>query len=533
MALPCDISAPCLRCEESCSGFKIHKWRSTCGNCDCSVIMHDISDDKYPSCLEKMGLKEHKQYSDYQVALTLAKQLGYQWLPIGLSKNEVEGFLYTLPPHLVEHCKTGGEGTRAKAFRLQIPIQDRNVNDMRSIGTEVEKAEAQQFVRIRNNNGFGVGVVERQTIAEGQDCADCQTHINQGEFCVRAKAHAQTRMAWHHACFKCSFCREVLVDHLYCWHSDKPFCEKHYAQLIRPRCAECDELIFTEEYTKAMEQDHHIEHFACKQCDNSLTGHRYILKNDQPYCLPCYEEVFAHTCDNCHLKIGSDSKDLSFKDRHWHEKCFTCSSCKSSLVDHPFATRDEALYCSNCFDEKFSPRCDACFKVFKSGTRKFEYRGQQWHEECFTCSECKQPIGSKSFIPHEATVVCVPCYEQKFAQRCTKCKEVIRRGGVTYKNEPWHKECFSCKNCDKQLSGIKFITKEDQPYCQECYGELFSKKCCKCLKPITGIGGCKFIAFEDRHWHSECFNCSKCSINLVGKGFLTNNDQITCPECGR
>jgi len=282
-----------------------------------------------------------------------------------------------------------------------------------------------------------------------------------------------------------------------------------------------------------MDQEHHPNHFACKNCDNSLTGHRYILKEENPHCIKCYETKFANTCEQCKEKIGCDSKDLSFKDRHWHEKCFECFECHTSLVDRPFATKDESLFCSDCYDNKFAARCDGCTKVFKAGMRKYEYRGKQWHEECFLCLECNQPIGAKSFIPRDQQIICVPCYENKYAQKCTKCIEVIRRGGVTYKGTPWHKECFTCTNCSKQLAGIKFTSKDDKPFCADCYGDLFAKKCTKCTKPITGFGGCKFISFEGRHWHSECFTCSKCTTNLVGRGFLTNEDNIMCPDCGR
>lgn len=57
---------------------------------------------------------------------------------------------------------------------------------------------------------------------------------------------------------------------------------------------------------------------------------------------------------------------------------------------------------------------------------------------------------------------------------------------MTYKGEPWHKECFTCSNCEKQLAGIKFTSKDDKPYCADCYGELFAKKCCRCNVAITG-----------------------------------------------
>ncbi|CAL1531657.1 unnamed protein product [Lymnaea stagnalis] len=165
--------------------------------------------------------------------------------------------------------------------------------------------------------------------------------------------------------------------------------------------------------------------------------------------------------------------------------------------------------------------------------KKFEYKGKQWHDWCFICSECNQPIGNKSFIPRDERVICVPCYESKYAQRCSKCSDVINKGGISYKNTPWHRECFTCTHCSKQLAGEKFTSKDEQPYCGDCYGELFAKRCCRCTKPITGIGGTKFISFEERHWHSDCFNCYKCEASMVGRGFLMNGDDIVCPECGR
>ena len=63
---------------------------------------------------------------------------------------------------------------------------------------------------------------------------------------------------------------------------------------------------------------------------------------------------------------------------------------------------------------------------------------------------------------------------------------MINKGGITYKGTPWHRDCFTCTNCQKILAGEKFTSREDQPYCAECFGELFAKKCIKCAKPITG-----------------------------------------------
>lgn len=68
------------------------------------------------------------------------------------------------------------------------------------------------------------------------------------------------------------------------------------------------QLIFSGEYTKAMSKDWHSGHFCCWQCDESLTGQRYVLRDEHPYCIKCYESVFANGCEECNKIIGIDSK---------------------------------------------------------------------------------------------------------------------------------------------------------------------------------------------------------------------------------
>lgn len=38
------------------------------------------------------------------------------------------------------------------------------------------------------------------------------------------------------------------------------------------------------------------------------SGKRYVLKQDQPTCLPCYEDKFANKCEKCEKAIGTDYK---------------------------------------------------------------------------------------------------------------------------------------------------------------------------------------------------------------------------------
>lgn len=249
--------------------------------------------------------------------------------------------------------------------------------------------------------------------------------------------------------------------------------------------------------------------------------------------MKCYESLYSNTCEECKKPIACDNKDLSYKDRHWHEACFNCFQCKRSLVDKPFTAKDEQLLCTECYADEYSSKCQECKKAIIPGTRKMEHKGNSWHETCFICHRCQQPMGTKSFVPKDDKNYCIPCYEKQFAMQCVQCKKAITTGGVTYHDQPWHKECFLCTGCKKPLTGQRFTSRDEFAYCMDCFSNLYAKKCAGCTNPIVGLGGTKYVSYEERQWHNDCFNCKNCSLSLVGRGFLTDRDDILCPECGK
>lgn len=69
---------------------------------------------------------------------------------------------------------------------------------------------------------------------------------------------------------------------------------------------------------------------------------------------------------------------------------------------------------------------------------------------------------------------------------CLCVLQPITTGGVTYREQPWHKECFVCTACKKQLSGQRFTARDEFPYCLTCFCDLYAKKCAGCTNPISG-----------------------------------------------
>ncbi|XP_065209760.1 four and a half LIM domains protein 3-like isoform X2 [Planococcus citri] len=517
---------PCLNCDAKCPGFQFHKWRKTCSSCKCPKEAHDIYHEEWINVKDRLGFKsqesEKKLSRDHLIE-------GYTWVPPGVSSHKVEQYFRCLPQNKIPKIGTPGEKYRDKQLVYQLPKQDLALSYCKNVEPK-DHQSYEDFINARNEIALDIAYVEECSL--NATCPKCEKSLQASNLAVLAPKFGDS-MLWHPSCFVCTDCDQLLVDLTYCVHNDKLYCERHYAEQLKPRCAACDELIFSGEFTKAMNKDWHSTHFCCWQCDESLTGQRYVLRDDHPYCIKCYESVFANPCEECNKVIGIDSKDLSYQDKHWHEACFLCSKCHISLVDKQFGSKLEKIYCGSCYDTQFASRCDGCGDIFKAGTKKMEYKTRQWHEKCFCCVVCKNAIGTKSFIPKEQDIYCSGCYEEKFATKCVKCSKIITSGGVTYKNEPWHRECFTCTNCNASLAGQRFTSRDDKPYCAECFGELFAKRCISCSKPITGIGGTRFISFEDRHWHNDCFICASCKTSLVGRGFITDGDDIICPECAK
>ncbi|XP_064544445.1 prickle planar cell polarity protein 3 isoform X4 [Drosophila montana] len=500
--------------------------RKTCQSCKCPREAHAIYQQQTTNVHERLGFKVVSP-ADSGVE---PRDLGYTWVPPGVrASSRVNRYFDQLPDEKVPRLGSEGARLREQQISYQLPKQDLSLEHCKHLEVQHE-ASFEDFVTARNEIALDIAYIKDAPYDE--HCAHCDNEIAAGDLIVAAPKFVESVM-WHPKCFTCSTCNELLVDLTYCVHDDKVYCERHYAEMLKPRCTGCDELIFSGEYTKAMDKDWHSGHFCCWQCDESLTGQRYVIRDDHPYCIKCYENVFANTCEECNKIIGIDSKDLSYKDKHWHEACFLCFKCNLNLVDKQFGAKADKIYCGNCYDSQFASRCDGCGEVFRAGTKKMEYKTRQWHENCFCCCVCKTAIGTKSFIPREQEIYCAGCYEEKFATRCIKCNKVITSGGVTYKNEPWHRECFTCTHCNITLAGQRFTSRDEKPYCAECFGELFAKRCTSCVKPITGIGGTRFISFEERHWHHDCFVCASCKASLVGRGFITDGPDILCPDCAK
>ncbi|XP_061577054.1 prickle-like protein 1a [Cololabis saira] len=295
----------------------------------------------------------------------------YAWVPPGLRPEQVQLYFSCLPEDKIPYVNSPGEKFRIKQLLYQLPPHDNEVRYCQSLSEE-EKKELHMFSVQRKKEALGRGTVKllpRNLL--NSICELCGESINAGEMAVFA-SRANPGLCWHPACFACSTCRELLVDLIYFFHDGKVHCGRHHAELLKPRCSACDEIIFADECTEAEGRHWHMKHFSCFECETILGGQRYIMKDGRPYCCGCFESLYAEYCEACGDHIGVDHAQMTYDGLHWHatETCFSCAHCKSSLLGCPFLPYRGRIYCSKACtlgeDVHASDSSDSAFQSARS-----------------------------------------------------------------------------------------------------------------------------------------------------------------------
>lgn len=363
-------SAPgCQVCGVKCPGYVAHFWRKVCRNCKCPREEHTVAanGDTITQATPTLSQETERSLLSSKMALPFAPTTDanqrqsqsdddsgcaleeYTWVPPGLKPEQVHLYFAGLPEAKVPYVNSVGEKYRIKQLLHQLPPHDNEVRYCSALSEE-ERRELRLFSTQRKREALGRGTV-RQVPVHAQNnaltCDNCEESIGAGDICVFA-SRAGPSTCWHPACFTCSVCNELLVDLIYFFREGKLYCGRHHAESLKPRCAACDEIIFADECTEAEGRAWHMKHFSCFECDRQLGGQRYIMREGRPYCLHCFDALFAEYCDTCGEAIGVDQGQMSHEGQHWHatEACFNCHTCKISLLGRPFLPRRGLIYCT-------------------------------------------------------------------------------------------------------------------------------------------------------------------------------------------
>ncbi|XP_051924597.1 PDZ and LIM domain protein 5a isoform X4 [Hippocampus zosterae] len=179
---------------------------------------------------------------------------------------------------------------------------------------------------------------------------------------------------------------------------------EHYPAGTRtPMCGHCNKVI-RGPFLVAMGKSWHKEEFNCVHCCTSLADIGFVEEQGRVYCEHCYEDFFAPTCSRCQAKILGEV--INALKQTWHVHCFLCASCQQPIRNNTFHLEDGEPYCEQDFYRLFGTGCHGCEFPIEAGDKFLEALGYPWHDTCFVCTVCSTTLEGQTFFSKKDKPLC-------------------------------------------------------------------------------------------------------------------------------
>nr|XP_046243522.1 PDZ and LIM domain protein 5a isoform X6 [Scatophagus argus] len=170
-----------------------------------------------------------------------------------------------------------------------------------------------------------------------------------------------------------------------------------------PMCAHCN-MVIRGPFLVAMGKSWHKEEFNCAHCRSSLAHTGFVEEKGSVYCEHCYEEFFAPTCRRCQAKILGEV--INALKQTWHVYCFLCACCQQPIRNNTFHLEDGEPYCEQDFYSLFGTGCHGCEFPVEAGDKFLEALGYTWHDTCFVCAVCCTTLEGQTFYSKKDKPLC-------------------------------------------------------------------------------------------------------------------------------
>ena len=210
-------------------------------------------------------------------------------------------------------------------------------------------------------------------------------------------------------------------------------------------------------------------------------------------------------CAGCGKPLGDGDYDVGPAEREYHPACFVCKKCKKPFPGGEFFDGgDKNPYHEACLP-KTAPgpgpasaaaaaaasapadKCDGCAKEFGKGETYVSLKpkegstskGLNFHDKCFVCDDCKQPIGTKPYAVSHGKPVHESCTHGAIARKtgaanefeqdlkCAACGDVVRGRKKDFNGGVYHLTCLRCSKCSLGITGDCFLV-DGKPVCHRC-----------------------------------------------------------------
>ncbi|XP_048728945.2 LIM/homeobox protein Lhx3-like isoform X2 [Ostrea edulis] len=116
------------------------------------------------------------------------------------------------------------------------------------------------------------------------------------------------------------------------------------------------------------------------------------------------------------------------------------------------------------------------------------------------------------------------------APKCVRCSMMIYDATlVSYSDKFWHKSCFRCLLCQKEVNDACF-TNGKEIYCSDDFNRLYRSQCAGCSSDLTSSEFVRRIFGS--LYHELCFKCTlcDCSVQTGDRVYLRDDNKLICEK---
>lgn len=253
------------------------------------------------------------------------------------------------------------------------------------------------------------------------------------------------------------------------------------------KCPRCDKTVYFAEERRALGRKYHSACLKCMGCNKMLDSTNCNDHDGEIYCSPCYRKNFApsgvtalnqvqagnvgggglgvgEVCPRCDRAVYMAEKVIG-AGKSYHKACFRCGSCSKALDSTTLCQHEEDIFCKACYGRLYGPKGYG----YAGGAAGLSVDNGKADEIC------RQNVSH--YTQAQVASVMINGGESGSNEVCARC------GGAVYFAERaagmgkvYHKMCFKCNSCNKNLDSTLLTEHEDNIYCKACYGKNFGPK---------------------------------------------------------
>eukprot|EP01097_Dermamoeba_algensis_P002141 TRINITY_DN1850_c0_g1_i2.p1 TRINITY_DN1850_c0_g1~~TRINITY_DN1850_c0_g1_i2.p1 ORF type:complete len:700 (+),score=133.34 TRINITY_DN1850_c0_g1_i2:118-2217(+) len=323
----------------------------------------------------------------------------------------------------------------------------------------------------------------------------------------------------------------------------------------------------------------------CDSCHHPTPSNKLKPKDGKKVCDGCYApkspgrgalggpsqaSPIGDCCKGCSKPLSGQVVQDPTNNNKYHPNCFKCSSCAQPFKDGKMMLVGGKPVCPGCHSKPKSPgrgvapsseygNCHGCHQPITNPNDAMEACGNNYHNKCFKCNNCKKPIANGQYADVNNEPWCGPCASQaaqggprggpggpfgaspkkaagpqtagyiEGETPCEGCKKPLSGQVTNVYDKYWHFGCFKCDKCKVPLEK-SYIPFANKPHCEKCYHTVAgSETCTRCKQPLEG----RCLQVKNQKFHDKCFQCDncKCSLSIEGTPVCSKFNNTFCAPC--